>query len=200
MTPRLPTPPPVKARKGQGRQVWGWAAAVCSCWFPKGKFVGTGGAVPWCWVRGVSPCADCGPLSTLPVSKGHVYKGWFPRPGSTLFLGAGLPCWGGFGWGSWHLAWRIRFWLMEGPPCPAHLHLWRPHFPLAGCHGAGEVTSPEGRKHPWPHPAPAVTFLCLLLSCNSDKRILPERRQGGTCRSCFFPADQPLGDSAPLLK
>lgn len=73
------------------------------------------------------------------------------------------------------------------------------HFPPAGCHGAGEVTSPEGQRHPRLHPGPAVTFLCTLLPCSADKQILPDRRQGGTCRTCFFPADQPLGDSAPLV-
>ena len=34
----------------------------------------------------------------------------------------GLPCWGGLGWGSWHLVWSIRFWLMKGPSCLTHLH------------------------------------------------------------------------------
>lgn len=51
-----------KARKGQGHQGWGWAAAVCSCWLPKGKFVGSGGLSLGAGSEESLPALTVGPL------------------------------------------------------------------------------------------------------------------------------------------
>ena len=61
---------------------------MCSCWLPKGKFVGIGGLSLGAGSEESLPALTVGPLHS-PVSKGHAYKGWSPRPGSTLFLGGG---------------------------------------------------------------------------------------------------------------